>query len=354
MPLDLDVQPKDGKLSIEELADGLLPILGPFHLEVARQAVGRTDALFEQLDRDKDELLTRPELGAITGSLRPLDLDDDEMIGADELEPLASPAFTAMMEQSSERQARFSALPPVVEIVGGESSLRPARLLLKKYDKGKGDGDPAGRRDGKLSPDEFAIDPDAFARADLNSDLKLDTDELRKLLAQPPVDLTLDVTLSPAEAGRPSARVEPGGSLPKGAQVRRLADGDVEFAIGKVRLDVHVDLGDWTAQAAKRSVQQQFKAADTNKDGYLDGKEQAAINAPQSPIAGLSNTIDRDGDGKIYLKEILAFVDRQQDAARARLVVTTADQGRAIFGIVDLDRDRRLGARELMRRSNAS
>ncbi len=31
------------------------------------------------------------------------------------------------------------------------------------------------------------------------------------------------------------------------------------------------------------------------------------------------------------------------------LVVTTDDQGRAIFGILDLDRDRRLGAREVMR-----
>ena len=29
--------------------------------------------------------------------------------------------------------------------------------------------------------------------------------------------------------------------------------------------------------------------------------------------------------------------------------MTTSDQGRAIFGIVDLDRDRRLGAREVMR-----
>ena len=37
------------------------------------------------------------------------------------------------------------------------------------------------------------------------------------------------------------------------------------------------------------------------------------------------------------------------EAARRRLVVTAADQGRAIFGIVDLDRDRRLGAREVMR-----
>jgi len=344
---ELDVHPKDGKVSIDELAEALRPILGPFRLHVGRQAIGRTDALFDQLDRDKDGELTRPELAAIAGSLRPLDLDDNEMISADELEPFNSPAFTALVEESSERRARFTALPPVLELVAGESSLRPARLLLKKYDKGK--GDVPGRPDNKLSPAEFAIDPDAFASADTNGDDALDTDELRKILARPPIDLTLDVTLSPEASGRAMVRVEAGGVLPKGTQVRRLADGDVEFAIGQVRLDIHVEDGNTAAEEARRFLQQQFKAADKNKDGYLEGKEQATINAPQSPLAGLSEVIDRDGDGKIYLKELIEFADRQQEAARSRLVVTTADQGRAIFGILDLDRDRRLGAREVMR-----
>jgi Ca2+-binding EF-hand superfamily protein len=81
----------------------------------------------------------------------------------------------------------------------------------------------------------------------------------------------------------------------------------------------------------------------------LEGKEQVSINGPQSPFAGLAEVIDRDKDGKIYLKELLEFATRQSEAARSRLVVTTADQGRAIFGILDLDRDRRLGAREVMR-----
>ncbi len=140
--------------------------------------------------------------------------------------------------------------------------------------------------------------------------------------------------------------------MPKGTQVRRLADGDIEFAIGQVRLDIHVEDGNAAALDVRRIVQQRFKAADANKDGYLDGKEQATLNAPQSPLAGLSEVIDKDGDGKIYLNELIAFVDRQQEAARSRLVVTTSDQGRAIFGILDLDRDRRLGAREVMRTVN--
>jgi Ca2+-binding EF-hand superfamily protein len=343
---ELDVHPKDGKISIDELAEALRPILGPFRLQVGRQAIGRTDALFDHLDRDKDGELTRPELAAIAGSLRPLDLDDNEMISADELEPFDSAAFTAMQE-SSERRARFTALPPVLELVAGESSLRPARILLKKYDKGK--RDVPGRPDNKLSPTEFAIDPDAFAGADTNGDDALDTDELRKILARPPIDLTLDVAFSPEASGRAKVRVEAGGAVAKGTQVRRLDDRDVEFAIGQIRLDVHVEDGNTAAEEAHRILQQQFKAADKNKDGYLEAKEQAAINAPQSPLAGLSEVIDRDGDGKIYLKELIEFADRQQEAARSRLVVTTADQGRAIFGILDLDRDRRLGAREVMR-----
>jgi hypothetical protein len=65
---ELDIQPKDGVVSIDELAEALRPILGPFRLQIARQAIGRTDALFDQLDRDKDGQLTRPELAAIARS----------------------------------------------------------------------------------------------------------------------------------------------------------------------------------------------------------------------------------------------------------------------------------------------
>ncbi len=95
---ELDVHPKDGVISIDELAEALRPILSPFRLEVGRQAIGRTDELFDQLDRDKDGQLTRSELAAIAGSLRPLDLDDDETISAQEIEPLDSPAIASVME----------------------------------------------------------------------------------------------------------------------------------------------------------------------------------------------------------------------------------------------------------------
>ncbi len=346
-PGDLDFRSKDGVVSTEALSEALRPALGPFRLQIGRLVNGRTDALFDQLDRDKDGQLTRSELAAIAGSLRRLDLDDNEMISADELEPFINPAAAARTENASERRLRYSATPPVVELVAGESSLRLARLMLKKYDKGR-DGAP-GRPDNKLSSTEFAIERDAFTGADTDGDGMLNTEELRRYLAGGPADLALDVTFALNASDRPSARVAVGGVLPKGVQVRQLADGDVEFAVGRVRLDVHVDGGEMAADNARRVLLRRFQAADVNKDGYLEGKELEGRNAAGSPLAGLTKVIDRDGDGKLYAKELTDFVDRQIDAARGRLVLTTSDQARAIFGILDLDRDRRLSTREVMR-----
>jgi Ca2+-binding EF-hand superfamily protein len=345
---ELDVSPKDGKVSIDELALALRPILGPFQLQVERQAVGRTDALFDQLDRDKDGLLTHSELSVIARSVRPLDLDDDQMISAYELEPFNNAAMANVIVNASPgRQERLNASPPVVELLPGESTLRPARLLLKKYDKAK-EAIP-GSQDNKLSAEELAIDPDAFAGADKNHNGTLDLDELRKFFRTMPIDVTLDVSLSPEASGQAAVHPAAGVAPATGVRVRQISEGDVEIVVGQVRVDVRVDDPAHAAGDVVRILTQRFKAADKNKDGYLEGKELEAINGPQSPLAGLAEVIDRNGDKKIYLNELLDFGDRQNEAARGRLVAGASDQGRAIFGIVDLDRDRRLGARELMR-----
>jgi len=342
---DPGVGTKDGVVSDEELAEVIRPALGPFRLQAVGLTNGRTDALFDHLDRDKDGRLTRSELAATAGSLRRLDLDDNEMITAEELEPFDVPAAAARSDDGSGRRARFTALPAVVERATGESSLRLARLLMKKYDKGPSDA--PGRPDNKLSAAEFAVDPGAFAAADANGDGVLDNAELRRYLDGSPVDVTLEVSFPPDGPGPATARAG-GGALAEGVQVRHLADGDVEIAVGRVRLDVHVDNGAGAAEDARRVLLRRFKAADANKDGYLEGKELDGVNAAGSPLAGLTGVIDRDGDGKLYPKEFNEFADRQIEAARGRLVMTATDQGRAIFGILDSDRDRRLGAREVM------
>lgn len=330
-----------------DLAEVLRPTLGPFRVRLGRLVNGRTDALFDHLDRDKDGRLTHSELAAIAGSLRRLDLDDDEMIGPDELEPFTNPAANRLADGPSGRRSRFTALPPVIELLAGESTLRLARLLLKKYDRGQ--SDTRTRPDGRLSTDEFAIDPDAFTAADTNGDGSLDSADLRRYLAASPVDLALDIAYATDAKGRATVRIGGDSALPKGVKVGQLPDGDIEFAVDRVRLDIHVDDGEQEAENARRILDRRFQAADANNDGYLEGKERTGLDAAGSPLAGLTGIIDRDGDGKLYARELTDFLDRQLKAARGRLVLTTSDQGRAIFGILDLDRDRRLSAREIMR-----
>jgi Ca2+-binding EF-hand superfamily protein len=344
---ELAVEPKDGAVTADALAEALQPVLGPFRVQLGRLASGRTDALFDQLDRDKDGILTRLELAAIGGSVRKLDLDDNEMTTPDELEPFRTTTAAMSAAGEGDSRGRYTALPPVVELVEGESSLRPARLLLKKYDKGR--GDEPGRPDGKLSRSEFAIDDESFARADTNHDDALSTEELRRYLGRAPVDLVLDLRFSPDASGQASARVGGNAEQARDVRVRQLGPGDVEFALGHVRLDIHVDDGDRALATAQRMLLRRFESADANKDGYLQGKELAPLNAAGSPLAGLTGLVDRNGDGKLYEAEVREFAARLARSARDRLVLTVSDQGRAIFGILDLDRDRRLSAREVMR-----
>lgn len=345
---DLDDHPKDGVVSIEELSEGLRTALGPFRVHVEKIAGGKTDALFEQLDGDEDGNLTKLELAAAAPSLSRLDLDDDELIDGAELEPFSNPMAMAQ-EEVPGRRARLAPVPPVLEFSPGEPTLRPVRLLIKRYDKGTGDGSGAG--DNKLSRGEFAIDPKAFARADADADGALDTEELRRYLAGVSPDLDLSVRLSADSSGSATVSVDGAdgkpGALPAGVKVKPLTGGDVEIAIDEVRLEVHVDDGARATAVAKAAFMSQFEASDTDNNGYLEKAELTKDKDHPSPLAGLFDLLDRDDDGKLYPEEMDGFIESQAEAAKSRIVLSGSDQGRAIFAILDLNRDRRLGLREL-------
>ncbi len=338
---DLDTNPKDGKVSVEELADVLRPGLGPFRVQIGRVAVERNDALFNLLDSDKDGMLTKDEMGAAVTSLYRFDLDTDELIDPNELEPFSNPI--AAMTQDLSPRGKFSAVPPVLELSAEDPSFRPVRLLLKKYDKGTGQGAAAG--DNRLSNGEFGIDPKEFESADSDGDQALDTEELRRFLSRVGPDLELVVKLSGTSSTSTTIAASAAGSkpLPSEVHVRRLSEGDVEVAIGELSLEFHADGGERAVENAKSYYAGQFQAADKNNNKYLEKSEVK----DQIPFNTLFDTMDADSDGKLYMKEVDAFVDQQTHAARSQMVLSVADQGRAIFAIMDLNRDRHLSVREI-------
>ena len=93
----------------------------------------------------------------------------------------------------------------------------------------------------------------------------------------------------------------------------------------------------------KSFYESQFKAADGDNNKYLEKKEADS----SYPFNTLFEVLDRDKDGKVFLEEVVAFADRQQDASRSRTTVIATDRGRALFEAIDLNRDLRLSPREL-------
>jgi Ca2+-binding EF-hand superfamily protein len=342
--VEVDLHPKDSVISVEELTEALRATLGPFRLQAEATAGGRTDALFDQLDRDKDGELVRSEMEAIVGSLRRLDRDADELIDAGEVNLISTSVPSPMMQG---RAARDPSVPTVLELSPGESPVRLARLLVKKYDAGSSRG--PGRRDSRLSPEEFAIPADAFAKADRNHDGTLNAEELRAYLAEAPRDAILDVSFAPDASGKAAAVVRGGdGGSPSGMTVRQLSTGLVEIDVGSIRLDIYVDDGAGATESAGRGLRAQFESADANQDGYLELDELSQDNGRPSPLINLFKPIDRDGDGKLYPRELDEFVAREAVAVRGRLTMAASDEGRALFGMLDMDRDRHLGAREVL------
>jgi Ca2+-binding EF-hand superfamily protein len=115
-----------------------------------------------------------------------------------------------------------------------------------------------------------------------------------------------------------------------------------------VRLDLHIDDGSASSNAARSALHECFTSADVNNDGYIDKSELTQDDGLQSPLAPVFAAADADGDGKLYPKELDDFIQSQEADARRRLTLVASDEGHALFGMLDVDRDQRLGAREVL------
>lgn len=341
--------PKDFSVDAEGFLKALREAAGPLSVRAVGLADRRTDALFDLLDRDRDGRLDRVELQSIVGSARRLDFDDDEAVGIEEI-ALAddSAAAAAAVEPPAMAGRAAGPVPVLIEQEPGEAPLRLARLVVRKYDAGSTRA--GGRPDSRLSPEEFAIGPEAFGAADRNRDGLLDPEEVRRSLSDPAKDATLDVALGADPSGTPTARLRStsGDGPPVGFAVRQVAEGVIQVELGPIRLDIRVVDDPGAALGATRALVAQVEAADANADGYLEASELAAVNGRPSPLAALFGALDRDGDGKVYPREAGEYAAIRSSRDRDRLSLTASDEGRSLFGLLDGDRDRRLGAREVL------
>ena len=342
-PGTLDTSPKDGIISADEVVAALGGQTGAFQVTANTLAERRTDALFDHLDRDQDGAITRPELATAVGTLRQLDRDADEWVGIAEIAGAAASLPAAGMRA---RTTRAVDQPSVLTLAAGESPLRVIRALMKKYDTGSSRG--AGRPDSRLSSEECALAPPVFTAIDTSADGLLTSDELRKWLATEPSDAVLDVCLGtdPSQPAQAIIRTVEGG-VPAGFNVRQLAADLVEVEVGPIRLDLQIDPGASALAATRQTLRARFEAADTTKDGYLELAELTRDDGQPSPFVPLFPALDHDHDGKLTPVELDEAVTRQAADTQGRMTLTASNEGRSIFGLLDLDSNRQLGAREV-------
>jgi Ca2+-binding EF-hand superfamily protein len=349
---------KDGKVTLEEFKayyrkGGFAP-LRFFANSNQASADAVTGALFNHLDANKDGKLSAEELARAPEVLQRLDADEDEMITQAELAPdlFGNRRFAGFVNRPRMAPAARGEGPALLEVRPGEPPDRLVRELLARYDKD---------RDGKLSLAELGIDKAAFDALDANHDGRLDQAELTGFFRR---DADLELMLRAGKVDPKGGLVDQflkkvgvGGSLPARAEVFnpkgramplaalvKRVDGDtVSITLGDALFEVQAS-GNRQAnfQGVRQFYLQQYQMLKGDKK-FVERKQ-----AMQNQFVNeLFNLADRDGDGKLYEKELTAYLDLQAEGSGCSAALSAGDQGRSLFDLLDADHDGRLSVREL-------
>jgi Ca2+-binding EF-hand superfamily protein len=280
------------------------------------------DSVFEALDADRNGALSEDEILQAQALLLAKDQDDDDCVTLDEFKP----PDNGMMMADVVLPGRERPLAAVSTLLVDGAGLLFAPRLVRRYDRD---------RDGKLSAAECGLPPEVFRALDADGDGKLSADELKGLRGQPP-EVEAALELEPP-AGQPQVRVSAG---PNGAPGRpdfatfAFADNILELAVRSFD-----PLG-----AAVADARAQFNRLDADQNGYLERDE---LKDNVRFQRGLFETIDTDGDDKIFWPEMERYVKSRAEVAATRCDIVLHDLGHGFFEALDLNHDGRLGLREI-------
>ena len=324
------------------------PAFAPSDEAISRQAPTASSlamAIFNRVDTNLDGKLSKDEFAMAATILNKLDTDDDEIVSHMEV---------MGVESASPFAPNRVASPMAIAVIPGNSPFLPitdqavspmVQQLLTRYGKPGANADESvGAR--TLSRSEIGLETDIFDLLDSDKNSVLDGSELARFHLRS-ADLELLVRFGKMANGEKALEFSgTGGPTPLAPLLNRSANGELATTIGNSRIRlIHsgnaIPFGPGTIQAYVA----QFKAADTDMNGYLDEKE-----AERSQFRGSFKMIDRDSDGKIFEKEVLDYVEKivapQTQAASNRIVLTIEEQSRGLFDLLDKNHDGVLGSRE--------
>jgi Ca2+-binding EF-hand superfamily protein len=338
-----DRNPLNGAITLDELTAFLVRRQrGPFQStnKAPPSLVGSIigESLFQLLDTDANRNLSADELSRAMMSLHRRDLDDDGTFGVSELNIASLDRFVARVSPAPSVGVR-----PFVTLNPGSASLEILEEIERRYASMPVEtADDRSTLSRTLQQADLGLTADVFNKFDFDTDGMLDRDELREMVRHPSPTVELVVRLGKRNEDKSSVEMI-GKTAGQNISVRRSSDGLVSIAIG----DVQIEIVESTSgpDIAKQYLLRQFASADADQNGYLDENEAARNNAFQASF----DQFDEDGDGNLFAEELTTVVDGRTKAARSRTRMDVRNRGRDLFQILDADRNRSLGRRELAR-----
>ncbi len=326
---------------------GAAAIFGGRRAEPSVAAV--SEAAFVLLDTDKDGKLTKDELAAAPAALLRLDEDENEIVTASELVPNASQpgggGFRGMMGGPAKPAPANGSKTLVPITTPGETPADLVRFIQERY--GSKSDKPEEK---KLTRKDLGLDEATFGALDANADDVLDGEELAGFVKRAP-DLVLTIRLGKKDAGEAGVEVVAAGERPPPLAGKvRMKDGLAMLDLGVTRVDLRSseeNQPDRFSGILRQQYLAQLKQADTDNNGHIDETEAGKNRL----FRGLFKAVDRDGDGKVFEKELNTYLDQARELqtrateACASLILT--DQSRGLLDLLDVNRDGRLGLREM-------
>jgi Ca2+-binding EF-hand superfamily protein len=196
-----------------------------------------------------------------------------------------------------------------------------------------------------IKPADWPMTPDLYREVDGDQDEELRRTEFAKLLEVAPhvvIEALFD-GVSEQERGPRIKLKQLSSELASLKPAIRELPTRLSLQFADVELEFFVN-EDASLTNSEQAAKAQFMALDRDKNGYLEKTE------VPGPVLGMDATFeafDADGDGKVYEKEVVAYLDQRGAVVRSQVRARVADQEDALFTALDTDGDGRLNSREM-------
>lgn len=354
---DADAEPKDGELSLDEIAKFLAregqgafqaqtskttsAILSPQPIQVNNSGT----RLWDWLDENDDGELTAKELRSARETLQKYDLDSDESISLNELVGSENPFFSARLPNQT-MESPFFAAPE------GASSTKVARKLIAQYgtpkeipketkpENAEEASEDASKRTKPhgVELDVLKVPKDRHAEFDRDGDGMLDHWELRAYLKAPVPMVTIEVTLPTSESAEPMVS----GSVkdPKSEViVKKSTAGTVSVLAGEIQIEV--ETGGLSPESLLESLDERFTQIDRNNNGYLEPPE-----VENDDLFRQLFNQHKGDDDNLYPQEWRPPIEAQIRFARTQTRMAVQDGGQDVYSVLDGDRSLKITPRE--------